>query len=267
MSHHLQQVFSVLRQHQLFVKFKKCVFAQNQIEYLGHIISDVGVATDPSRTTTMLQWPVPHIFIELRGCFGLTEYYRKFIKNYGIIAKPLTQQLQHKQFEWTPEAQEAFESLKQAMSSTPALTLLDFEQQFIIETDACDKGVGAVLSQNGHPVAFFSKALSKTDQKLFTYEKEFLDVLMAVDKWHSYLSRQPFLIKTNHQSLCHLQDQSLSIEIQRKAMVKLAGLQFKFQVADALSRVSYIFLTQSTSAVVPIWIQEILNSYTVDETT
>jgi hypothetical protein len=115
------------------------------------------------------------------------------------------------------------------MTSTPVLALPNFELEFVIETDACESGVGVVLSQQGHPVAFFNKALSVANKKLSTYEKEFLAVLMAVDKWRSYLSRKPFLIKTDHKSLCHLQDQSMSTEMQRKAMVKLAGLQFKFQ--------------------------------------
>jgi hypothetical protein len=158
------------------------------------------------------------------------------------------------------------------MNSTPVLALPDFSLQFVIETDACDKGVGAVLSQNGHPVAFLSKALSSANQKLSTYENEFLVVLMDVDKWRPYLSRQPFLIKTVHKSLCHLQDQSLSIDMQRKAMSKLAGLQFKLQykkgvedrAADALSRVSHNFMAQSSSVVIPVWIQEVLNSYVVD---
>jgi hypothetical protein len=96
------------------------------------------------------------------------------------------------------------------MSSTPVLPLPDFEKEPVIETDACEKGVGAVLSQDSHPVAFFSKALSVANQKLSTYEKEFLAVLMAVDKWRTYLARQPFIIRTDHKSLCHLQDQRLS---------------------------------------------------------
>jgi hypothetical protein len=179
---HLPLVFSVLRQHQLFLKFKKCAFAQKQIEYLGHIISDIGVATDPTKTTAMLQWPTPQNFTELRGFLGLTGYYRKFVRGYGMIDKPLTRMLQHKQLQWTEVAHVAFEDLKKAMSSTPVLALPDFQQQFVVETDPCDRGVGAVLSQNGHLVAFFSKDLSAANQKLSAYEKEFLTMLMAVDK-------------------------------------------------------------------------------------
>jgi hypothetical protein len=99
------------------------------------------------------------------------------------------------------------------MSRTLVLVLPNFDHRFVIEIDACEKGVEAVLSQNGHPIAYFSKALNIANQKLTTYETEFLAILMAMYKWRSYLSRQPFVIKTNHKSLCHLQDQSLSTEL------------------------------------------------------
>ena len=163
------------------------------------------MSTDPAKTKAVVKWPVPINFTELRGFLGLTGYYRKFVKNYGI----------HKHFAWTDEAEQAFDNLKKAMVNTPMLCLPDFELPFEIDTDACDLGVGAVLSQQGHPVAFFSKALSISNQKLSTYEKEFLAIIMAVDKWRTF-QRQPFIIKTNHRSLCHLQDQTLSTDLQRK---------------------------------------------------
>jgi hypothetical protein len=125
---HLRQVFQVLLDNQLFVKFSKCAFAQPQVEYLGHVISKGGVATDPSKTEAMIQWPVPSSFTEVRGFLGLTGYYRKFVKNYGVIAKPLTSILKHKVFSWTKEVEEAFLALKKAMCSVPVLALPDFEE-------------------------------------------------------------------------------------------------------------------------------------------
>jgi hypothetical protein len=97
---HLTHVFQVLRHHRLFIKFKKCAFAQHQIDYLSHIISNQVVAIDHEKTTNMLKWPTPISFTKLRGFLGLTGYYRKFVKNYGILAKPLTTMLLHKQFVW-----------------------------------------------------------------------------------------------------------------------------------------------------------------------
>lgn len=181
---HLKLVFQVLMDNKLFLKFKKCAFAQDKIDYLGHV-SDQGVSTGPTKTAAIIQWPIPQNFTELRGFLGLSGYYRKFVQSYsyGIIAKPLISLLKMKQFSWNPDAQHAFETLKLALSSTPVLALPDFDASFEIDTDACDNGVGAVLSQRDHPIAYFSKALSINNQKLSTYEKEFLALLMTVDKW------------------------------------------------------------------------------------
>jgi hypothetical protein len=89
-TNHLQLVLQVLQDNQLYLKMSKCSFAQNQIEYLGHIISSEGVATNPNKTTAMLHWPQPKSVTEVRAFLGLTRYYRKLLKGYGIIAKSLT---------------------------------------------------------------------------------------------------------------------------------------------------------------------------------
>lgn len=268
---HLKVVLEILRDHKLFAKRSKCTFAQTQLEYLGHIISDKGVSTDSDKIEAMLKWPVPTNITELRGFLGLTGYYRKFVQHYGIIAKPLTALLKKKAFQWTAEAQVAFEKLKESMASTSVLVLPNFQQPFAIETDACDTCIGAVLTQNGHTVAFYSKALGVNNQKLSIYEKEFLAVMMAVEKWRLYLLRGPFVIKTDHQSLCQLGDQILTTDLQKKAMTKLVGLQFQFQykkgcdnkAVDALSRVGHLLAVNSLSHSQPVWLQEVINSYAV----
>jgi hypothetical protein len=270
---HLRIVFQILQENKFYVKLSKCQFAATQLEYLGHIISDKGVATDRTKTEAMLHWPQPSNLTELRGFLGLTGYYRKFVKNYGLLAKPLTDLLQkNTAFVWTSATQLAFDNLKQAMSQTPMLTLPDFNCPFVIETDACDSGIGAVLLQQGHPVAYLSRALGVNNQELSIYEKEFLAIMMAVDKWRAYLQRGPFIIKTDHKSLCCLEDQVLHTELQRKAMTKLIGLQYKFQYnkgvdntpADSLSRIGHVF--HAISVVQPTWMQEVVNSYVVDPT-
>jgi hypothetical protein len=143
------------------------------------------------------------------------------------VAKPLTNLLKKKLFEWTEEAQQAFVQLKQMVSSAPVLAIPDFTKQFVIETDACDMGIGAVLMQADQPIAFLSKALGPTHQKLSIYEKEFLSLIMAVERWRPYLQRQEFVIRTDHKSLSYLCEQNLHSEMQRKAMTRLMGLQFK----------------------------------------
>lgn len=255
---HLRQVFDLLRQNELYVKASKCSFAQDSIEYLGHVISKDGVATDADKTQAMLQWPTPTMATELCSFLGLTGYYRKFVACYGIIAKPLTNLLTKKGFEWTEQAQVAFDLLKRAMASTPVLALPDFDKPFVVETDACDTGIGAVLVQDGHPVAYFSKALGVRNQKLSAYEKEFL----AVEKWCAYLQRGPFTILTDHKSLSNLSDQQLETDLQRKAMSKLVGLQFMFQyrrgadngATDALSRVGAALSIAAFSLCQPAWV-------------
>ena len=142
-------------------------------------MSDKGVATDPTKTQAMKDWPRPSSVTELRGFIGLTGYYRKFVRNYGIIAKPLTNLLKKKAFEWSEAATTAFQELKIEMQTTPVLQLPDFNKQFIVETDACDLGIGAVLMQDQHPIAFLSKPLSVTHVQLPIYDKEFLALVMV----------------------------------------------------------------------------------------
>jgi hypothetical protein len=269
---HLREVLTLLRDNKLFVKRSKCSFACHTLEYLGHIVSADGVATDPRKTQAMQDWPLPSNVTELRGFLGLTGYYRKFVKNYGIIARPLTNLLKKKGFVWTEQATEAFTALKLAMISTPVLQLPDFQKQFVVETDACDLGIGAVLMQDQHPLAFLSKPLSSSHQQLSIYEKEFLALLMAVERWRPYLQRGEFVIKTDHHSLSYLDDQNLQSPLQRKAMARLMGLQFRIvyrqgaenKAADALSRIGHLMTIQACSTVQPAWMQEILNSYTTD---
>ncbi|KAK1606952.1 hypothetical protein QYE76_030625 [Lolium multiflorum] len=138
---HLREVLALLRDEKLFVKRSKCSFACQSLEYLGHIVSADGVSTDPRKTQAMQDWPQPTNVTELRGFLGLTGYYRKFFKNYGIIARPLTNLLKKKGFIWSDQATAAFLALKAAMTSTPVLQLPDFNKQFVVETDACDLGI------------------------------------------------------------------------------------------------------------------------------
>lgn len=144
---HLQQVFQILHQHQLLLKKSKCSFAQQTLEYLGHIISKDGVATDPKKNEAVAQWPTPTNAKQLRGFLGLSSYYRKFIRNYGVLSRPLTDLLKKDAlFHWTPQLQLSFDNLKQALIHAPVLMLPNFSKSFTIESDASSTGIGAVLS-------------------------------------------------------------------------------------------------------------------------
>ncbi|KAL0291894.1 UNVERIFIED_CONTAM: Retrovirus-related Pol polyprotein from transposon.6 [Sesamum calycinum] len=183
----LQLTLEVLRKNQLFAKRSKCDFGKQSVEYLGHVISVNGVGTDPSKVECMKSWPLPKDVKRLRGFLGLTGYYKKFIKDYGTISRPLTELLKKDGFFWTDSAIAAFEQLKATMVSAPVLVLPDFAKPFVVEMDACDKGIGSVLMQDHRPTAHLSKVLGPKNQGLSVYEKEFLAILLAITKWKHYL--------------------------------------------------------------------------------
>jgi len=166
----------------------KCSFAKQELSYLGHVISSSGVSTDPKKIQIISEWPAPQCVKDLRSFLGMAGYYRKYVKNFGLLTKPLTNLLKKGVvYVWTSETEASFQALKTALVTAPVLALPDFSKTFELETDASDKGIGAVLQQGGHPLAFVSKALGPKAQGLSTYEKEYLVILLAVDHWRSYL--------------------------------------------------------------------------------
>ncbi|KAG9447555.1 hypothetical protein H6P81_013683 [Aristolochia fimbriata] len=176
---HVKVVLQLLREHQLVAKQSKCLFGQTQVDYLGHIICQHGLAVDPSKISTIQQWPQPKNVREVRSFLGLAGYYRRFIRHYAQIASPLTDLLRKDAFLWNEDTQQAFETLKERLSSTPVLTLPDFSVEFQVETDASGLGIGAILSQRGHPVAFFSQKLCSRMQKASTYHREMYAITQA----------------------------------------------------------------------------------------
>nr|KYP76053.1 Retrovirus-related Pol polyprotein from transposon 17.6 [Cajanus cajan] len=245
---HLKLVLLTLRNNYLFARRSKCYFAVNRVEYLGHFISGEGVATDPSKIEAMTKWPLPQTIKQLRGFLGLAGYYRRFVKGYGVIAKPLTNMLKKDNFRWTQDAKLAFQRLKELLSNTPILALPDFSKVFVVEVDASGGGIGAVLMQDHHPIAYISRILNLQQQSLSTYEKELLAVVFAVQRWRHYLLNRHFIVKIDHYSLKYILDQRLTTDFQQKWLAKLMEFDFSIEykkgqdnvVADALSRISPI---------------------------
>ncbi|MCH89143.1 hypothetical protein A2U01_0010036, partial [Trifolium medium] len=242
---HLEEVLELLSVHSLVANKKKCYFAQNTVEYLGHIITCDGVAVDPSKVVSVLQWPQPKNVKGVSGFLGLTGYYRKFIRDYGKIARPLTELTKKDSFKWGEEAQRAFEHLKQRLTTAPVLTLPDFSKSFVIECDASGGGIGAILMQEKKPVAYFSKALGVKNLAKSAYEKELMAVVLAIQHWRPYLIGRKFVVSTDQKSLKQLLQQRIVTAEQQNWAAKLLGYDFEIiykqgrlnKGADALSRV------------------------------
>lgn len=153
-------------------------------------------------------WKQPQTVKQLRGFLGLAGYYRKFVRNFGIMARPLNDLLKKNSlFVWTPIAEAAFQALNQALMEAPVLALPNFSKPFMVETDASATGIGAVLMQDAHPIAYLSKALAPRNLGLSAYEKECLALLLAIDHWRPYLQHSEFVIRTDQRSLLNLTDQ------------------------------------------------------------
>lgn len=226
----------------------------------------------------MIEWPLPKSLKALRGFLGLTGYYRKFIKGYGAIAAPLTNMLKKNGFTWSKEALKAFCQLKQAVTSPPVLVLPDFTKTIVIECDASSSGIGAVLMQEGKPLAFFSKALKGRMLSMSTYERELLALVSAIRKWRPYLLGQTFKVHTDQQSLKHLLEQKVDTPLHQKWVTKLLGYDFLVEykqgrdnkVANALSR-KYEELAkeesgelQAVSFPIATWLEDLRQTHSTD---
>lgn len=241
---HFQSVFELMRSNKLYAKLSKCAFATDRVEYLGHYIQESGVSTDPHKIKAVAEWALPVTLKQLRGFLGLAGYYRRFVKSFGVIARPLTALTKKDCFDWSEEATDAFNKLKQALCEAPVLALPRFDLPFVVETDACGNGIGAVLMQEGHPLSYISRHLKGKQLHLSIYEKELLAVVFAVQKWRHYLLTGHFIIKTDQRSLKYLLEQRLNTPIQQQWLPKLLEFDYEIQykqgkenlVADALSR-------------------------------
>jgi hypothetical protein len=227
---HVDKVLQLLKEQQLYAKPSKCFFGVKEVEYLGHIVSHEGVKVDPNNIKAMMDWPIPKELKNLRGFLGLTGYYRKFVRNYGRIATPLTTLTKKDAFSWTPEATKSFEQLKEVMCKAPVLTTPDFTKTFTVECDASGNGIGAVLMQEGRPLAFESRPLKGRDLHKPIYEKEMMAILHALKKWRPYLIGRHFKVKTDHDSLKYFLEQRLSSEEQQKWVTKILGYDFEIVI-------------------------------------
>jgi hypothetical protein len=155
---HLRKVLQRLRDCQLYAKLSKCKLWISEVLFLGHIINREGLAVDPKKVTTILDWKAPKDVRGIKSFIGIAGYYRRFVEGFSKIARPMTSLLAKKvEFKWTPTCQKSFETLKEKLTTTPMLILPNVHKPFSVYCDASYIGLGCVLMQEGRVVAYSSR--------------------------------------------------------------------------------------------------------------
>ena len=206
--YHLRQVAERLRNANLKVKVKKCKFLQAKIKFLSHIIERGTIKPNPDKVASLREFKTPTTTTEAQSFMGLANYYHKFIPNFATLASPIFLVYARTPLEWNDECQQAFEQLRNALTSETVLILPNFDLPFLVETDASNYGVGGVLSQavsdGVRPVAYFSKHLNAAQRRYSTSERELLAIVLTLEHFRQFLYGQQFDIITDHEPLKHL---------------------------------------------------------------
>jgi hypothetical protein len=205
---HLRLVFQVLREHQLYAKLSKCYFYQKHIHYLGHIISEHGIAVDPKKIEAIRGWPTPKNVSDVISFMGLVGYYRRFIVGFSKIAHPITSlQKKETKFEWKLKCEKNFNLLKELLTSVLVLNIVDPNESFVVCTDTCKEGIGGVLMQNGHVIGYESRKLKEHERNYATHDLELVAIFHALRMWRYNLMRKKFELRTDHIGLKYLFEQ------------------------------------------------------------
>ena len=228
---HLRAVCAKLQEEQLYANIAKCSFLNTSIAFLGFVISPTGISVDPVKTTAIRDWPTPKSLFEVRSFHGA----------------PLTDIFKQAQFEWSAAAERAFQQIKVALTTAPVLRLPDFDKLFNVAMDASGMGIGAVLSQEAHPVSFFSEKLSEAKIWYSNYDRELYAVIQSLKLWRHYLLHQEFTLYSDHDALLFLHSQKKLSARHGRWVEVLQEFTFSLRhrpgrenkVADALSRRQY----------------------------
>ena len=213
----VHKVLQKLRQHDLYLKPKKCQFEQKKVEFLGVILEKETVQMDPTKTKGIADWKTPQNLKDVRAFLGFTGFYRYFVPNYSKIARPLIELMKKAvPFHWGEAQLKAFETLKSLMCSRPVLKQPDYTKPFFLSTDASAYSVGAILSQEGEinpctkkptqqPIAYYSTTFTPTERNYDIYECELLAVIKALTHWRPHLAatKDPVTILTDHANLTY----------------------------------------------------------------
>ena len=271
----LEHVFCTLKKHNLKLKAEKCNFFKKEVNYLGHVVTSEGIKTDPEKVSVIKQYQVPKTLYEIRKFLGFASYYRRFVPKFASIAAPLyelisitgtstkgrkvkgqsklsrTQELPV----WEIKHQSAFDTLKQKLISAPILSYADFTQPFILETDASENGLGAVLSQDidgeRRVIAYASRGLRGAEKNKIGYSSRKLELLAlkwaVTVKFRDYLLGSHFTVITDNNPLTYVMQRGKLQAIEQRWVAELAPFNFGFKFrsgkentsADFLSRIKY----------------------------
>ena len=245
---HIRQALEKLRQAKMYARLHKCSFFQERVEYLGFEVSAQGVQPSPEKVRTIVEWPRPQSVKDVRSFLGLAGFYRRFIKQFSLKARPLTDLTKEKTtWQWTEKEENSFCNLKKSLVIAPVLRMPNFDLSFIVTTDASLVSVGAILEQDFgqglQPVAYESRKLNPAETRYSAYERELLGIVWAIGKWRHYLEGRHFIVQTDHSSLKHLPNQpSVSrriwkwVSILQGYDIDIRHIPGKVNPADALTR-------------------------------
>nr|QHA33695.1 polyprotein [Chibugado virus] len=255
--HNLDLVLKALNKANLKIQLDKSEFLHHEIEFLGYVISREGINPNFKKVEAVTNYPQPKTIKELRSFLGMTGYYRRFVRDFAKIAKPLTNLLRgetvtsNKKINLDDKENRCFEKLKQVLASSDVLIYPDFSKPFVLTTDASDFAIGAVLSQGeigkDRPIHFASRTLSQSEEKYSVPEKEMLAIFWALKTFRNYLYGTKFKIFTDHQPLTFaLSPKNTNAKLKNmKAYLEEHDYEIMYKpgksnlVADALSRVVY----------------------------
>lgn len=253
---HLTVVLDKINKANLKIKPSKCKFAQNNVQYLGHVVGNGSRSPAEAKVECVKKFPTPQTKTQVRAFLGLAGYYQRYIKNFSVIAAPLSDALKGKRtrekIEWTSACETAFCTLKRKLTEKPVLHAPNFQREFIVQVDASACGVGVVLSQKNetgdeHPILYLSRKFSPVERRYSTTERECAGIVFAVKRLHYYLDGRKFRIITDHNPLRFLQTHASSNSRLMRWSLALQPYDFeiehragkKHKNADSLSRAAF----------------------------
>lgn len=248
----LAEVFNRLEKHNFQVKISKCVFYAKQVEFLGFIVTPGHVKPNPNKVEAILKLAEPNTRKKLQKFLGMCNYYRRFIRAYSDITRPLNQKTSiKKQYNFDQQCREAFNKLKQILANDVTLKIVDYNQRFYVSCDASDKAISAVLAQgkppHDRPIQFFSKALTHPQEKWIIMERECLALVSAVKAFSNYLQGREFTLITDNLALVYIYKHNDPYSKLFRMKMELVSYKYSIiyrkgaynKVADALTRLDY----------------------------